>query len=221
VASNPYLAFDSSLRIAADVLGRSVSDQRTAAALAKAGATGTYTVEVAPDSAGPLIKISIDAASAASADRTVDLVVAEVGKRLQSLQFAAGAPQSSWISAALIGRTTPAAGHKKVAEVVGLLLAVGLAMTAGLAVMAERRAHRRTARAAVPEGGRPAVPDRPRGDDAGSEDGRRADHRTAPPEPGRGSGVDTPTVAVPRPGGAADSRSTATKMGVGPSARRR
>ncbi len=157
---NPYLAFDSSLRIAADVVGRSVSDQQTATALAGRGAAGTYTVVVAPDSGGPLLKVSVEAPDAASAGRTMDLLVKEISTRLQALQVAAGAPQSSWINSSEVSRVPAAASYKKAIQIVGLLFAAGLAMTVGLAIMVEKRARRRRAAAGLAPGGssrRPAT----------------------------------------------------------------
>ncbi|MBL7521998.1 hypothetical protein I6A84_28945, partial [Frankia sp. CNm7] len=147
--TNPYLSFNASLRVAADVLGRSVSDQETAQALAKKGATAAYSVEVALDSPGPLVKIVAESSDSAAVARTVDLVVAEVERRLQALQLAAGAPQDTFITTALVTQTPPAAGYKKVIEVVGLLFVAGFLVTSAAAILVERRSRRRPARTAA------------------------------------------------------------------------
>ena len=55
VGGNPYLAFDSSLTLTADVVRREVMDPRTGQDLAKRGYTASYAVVDAPDTSGPVL----------------------------------------------------------------------------------------------------------------------------------------------------------------------
>lgn len=50
---NPYLSFDGSLSITAELVGRAVDDELTAQDLAQHGLTGTYETQIPPDSRAP------------------------------------------------------------------------------------------------------------------------------------------------------------------------
>jgi len=125
---NPFLALGG-LDVAAGVVARAMSDRTSQQAVAKAGATGTYTI--APDavSGGPVLLITGDAITPAEAQKTVDVVSQLLPKELESVQDNAGISSPSQIQSRLLTRDGVALPVRK-----PLIRALLVAILAGLAL---------------------------------------------------------------------------------------
>lgn len=144
---NPWLVFDSSLTVTAEVVGREMMDERTAAALRAKGLTATYQVGVAPDSTGPVLAIEVSGSDASGTKRTLDALLATVPERLARLQAQESVSPRARIKMNVISTSSKAAlvATDKVRLVVmalflGLVVAVAVPLFAE--VLSER--HRKT-----------------------------------------------------------------------------
>jgi hypothetical protein len=84
--SNPYLSFNSSLPLTADVVRRELLDPRTALDLAARGYTAPYLVVDAPDTSGPVLLVTVTGKDKAAVEHTLYGVTAEIGTKLLGLQ---------------------------------------------------------------------------------------------------------------------------------------
>ncbi|WP_131740489.1 hypothetical protein [Actinomadura roseirufa] len=150
---NPWLVFDSSLTVTAEVLGREMMDQRTAAALQAKGLTATYVVGVAPDSTGPVLAIDVSGTDAAGVKATLDALLAQVPQRLARLQSQESVSPNAQIKMNVISASPKAAlvATDKIRTVVMVLflgIVVAIAVPLFAEVLAERRRRGRESAAA-------------------------------------------------------------------------
>lgn len=99
---NPYLVFDSSLGITADVLARSIMSNETDKTLQDEGITDSYEVVLANNSAGPLLTVTVTGGEKASVISTTNRLLRLIATRLSEIQHASGAPPQSRIRATTV-----------------------------------------------------------------------------------------------------------------------
>ncbi|WP_067452494.1 hypothetical protein [Actinomadura macra] len=141
---NPWLVFDSSLTVTAEVVGREMMDEQTAAALRAKGLTATYMVGVAPDSTGPVLAIEVTGTDAAGTKATLDALLATVPLRLAKLQAQEAVTPRAQIKMNVISASPKAAlvATDKIRLVV-MTLFLGLAVTVAVPLFAEVLSERR------------------------------------------------------------------------------
>ncbi|SRR6266566_75446 len=152
--NNPYLAFDQSLTLTADVVRREVMDPRTALALKTRGYPALYQVAAASDTSGPVLLITVTGGNKTVVEHTLYGVTAEVDAKLASLQ-AGIAPQNQIRSllVSLTPKATLSAGKK--ARPLVVVLALGLAFTFAIPQIVDAQATRRRTRKRRRAGGLP------------------------------------------------------------------
>ncbi|WP_242904281.1 hypothetical protein [Actinomadura terrae] len=186
---NPWLVFDSSLTVTAEVVGREMMDPRTAAAVRAKGGTATYIVGVAPDSTGPVLAIEVSGTDAAGTKATLDALLSTVPERLAKLQAQESVAPRAQIKMNVISATPqPSRVSTDKIRLVVMTLFLGLAVTVAVPLFAEVLSERRRRGR---EGGRAGAP---------------PPDRTVPPKAARASGphrLETPKPttreAAPRP----------------------
>ncbi|MBG0827447.1 hypothetical protein HS041_06675 [Planomonospora sp. ID67723] len=152
---NPYLYFDSSLKVTAEIVSRSLMSERQGTLMKEAGLTAIYKVALAPDSVGPLLDVVTEASDPRAAQATLTALLAAVPKQVDALQ--SNLPSSTRVRTNSIMVTTepelkPTQKIRIVAVVAAFGLVLCLAVPAALEASAERRrtAARRAKAAAAP-----------------------------------------------------------------------
>ncbi|MFB4316854.1 hypothetical protein [Actinomadura sp. 21ATH] len=195
---NPWLIFDSSLTITAEVVGREMMDDRTAAELRGRGLTAEYEVGVAQDSTGPVLAVDVTGPDEKVTKGTLDALVAAIPQRLAQLQAKEGVAERAQIRANVVTASPSAtlAPTGKMRTLV-MVLFVGLALTVAVPLFAEVLSERRKrvragAGAGAGAGGKAGEgPEPPAVPATGYDDGPAA----AEPSP---NGVTLPDVPLPR-----------------------
>lgn len=146
---NLYLAL-SGLTPAGDVLARALSDPKTAAELADAGARGTYSVELDGDSPAPIVLVQSEGGTVEEAVTTLGLVMDRLPLTLREIQAAASVPSNAYITPSEVTRTSNPDKSTKpqiraLVVFVGAALVLALLGTAALDALLRRpgRARRR------------------------------------------------------------------------------
>ena len=141
---NPYLAFNSTLNQTADVVRYEVNDLITASSLAAHGYGATYLVTDAPDTAGPVLVVSVTGHNKTLVEHTMYGVTAEISAKLQDLQSSL-APGNK-VTATVITYTPQATvlSSKKtrpLSVIAGLtlILAIGIPVIVDAVVMKRRQ----------------------------------------------------------------------------------
>lgn len=83
---NPYLSLNASLTLTSDLVRREVSDPREALSLAKLGYSAPYVVADDPQTAGPVLDITVTGPDKALVEKTLHGVTAEVQAKLSAMQ---------------------------------------------------------------------------------------------------------------------------------------
>lgn len=141
---NPWLAFDSSLTVTAEVLGREIMDGRTADALRRQGNTAGYKVGIAADSTGPVLVVEVEGPNREVTQNTLNAVLKLIPARLDDIQN-----QGAVVSYARIRPDTVSASSRPqlvVKDKIRTLLMglfAGLVVTIGVPLFAESLAVRR------------------------------------------------------------------------------
>ncbi|MEU5878055.1 hypothetical protein [Spirillospora sp. NPDC047279] len=143
---NPWLVFDSSLTVTAEVVGREMMDERTAAELKARGLTAAYQVGVAPDSTGPVLMIEVTGSDPKVVKATLDALITIVPERLTKLQAQESVAPRAQIKMNVISASPKAAlvSTDKVRLCV-MVLFVGLVLTVAVPLFAEVLSERRRA----------------------------------------------------------------------------
>jgi len=143
--NNPYLAFDQSLTLTADVVRREVMDPRTALALHAQGYPALYQVAAASDTSGPVLLITVTGGNKTVVEHTLYGVTAEVDAKLATLQ--AGIAPHDQIRSLLVSLTpqaTLSAGKK--ARPLVVVFGLGLALTFAIPQVVDAQVTRRRTR---------------------------------------------------------------------------
>lgn len=172
---NPWLVFDGSLTVTAEVVGREMMDDRTVAQLRAKGLTAGYKVEIAPNSTGPVLSVDVTGDNAANTVGTMNAILAMIPDRLAQIQAAAGVAPAARITVNMVSVTPqPQKKSTKKLRTVAVVLFGGFSLTVVAPLFLESVSVRRRVRA--PGGGaakQPAdeirigpgpVPSRPRED---------------------------------------------------------
>jgi hypothetical protein len=150
---NPYLVFAASLTVTAEVVGRRLMDDETVQAMRRQGYTASYVVEIAPDSAGPVLSITVTSTDPKATEATLTALEAAVNSQLDTLQN--GIPPDARVTAKVVSSTTrPLRVSRPKIQLLGEILIAGLALSAGLLLLLQALADRRrppTERAAPPQ----------------------------------------------------------------------
>jgi capsular polysaccharide biosynthesis protein len=140
---NPYLAFNSTLNMTADVVRYETTDVRTANLLAAQGYTSTYLVTDAFDTAGPVLNVTVTGHNEAAVEHTLYGVTSQVSSKLSGLQ--AGLAGANKIQDVVITFTPkPTVLSSKKARPLSVVVGAGLMLTVGIplivdAVLVRRR----------------------------------------------------------------------------------
>jgi hypothetical protein len=163
---NPWLVFDTSLTVTAEVVGREMMDDRTAAELRGRGLTAEYEIGVAQDSTGPVLAVDVTGDDARVTKATLDALVTEIPRRLTELQVQEGVDQRAQIKANVVTASPKAAlaatGKLRLLVMVlfaGFTLTVAVPLFAE--VVSERRRRGREAGGAIMTGYDDAPPGEP------------------------------------------------------------
>lgn len=180
---NPYLAFDDSLNVAADVLGRRMMDPAVVSALTAQGYTGSYQVVDAPTSPGPVLIITVTDKNPAKAQSTLGAVTNEIASQLTILQSDV-APSNRISDTVLSSSLTATLAISKMIRPLAAVVVLGLVLLFGIPLIVEgasvrRRANRKTSQAP----GTTRQPEVEAGTDVPSADAPTTDVPTTEPSP--------------------------------------
>lgn len=98
---NPLLAMGG-MKSTVDVVARALGDARSVAELEKQGADAEFVVVSDPTTSGPVLSVTADSRSAASAQRTTQMLVSRVEPTLETLQDDIGVTPDKQIRTQLI-----------------------------------------------------------------------------------------------------------------------
>ncbi|MEU9887117.1 hypothetical protein [Sphaerisporangium sp. NPDC051011] len=153
VGGNPWLAFDGSLTITAEVISRGMSDERTLQKLKDEGKTAEFTVGLAQDSRGPLLDITATGPDPKIAQATMETLADLSLARLTEVQQKSSILPDATIRAELVTSTEEAqlTPEKKIRMLV-IIFAGGMLLTVGVPLFLESMAQKRRR---VSQGGDP------------------------------------------------------------------
>lgn len=125
---NPYLAFDTALTQAAEVVSLDVTDPRTALALQARGYPDGYLIAISSVTGGPILQITVIGKNPATVEHTLYGVINEVKTKLFQLQT--GLTSQNLIKAQVLSVTPqPSRSTSKKAKPLVVVLALGLVLT--------------------------------------------------------------------------------------------
>jgi len=210
VETNAYLDFGGTLEITAEILSKIMMSPATAEQLQARGLTAEYEVGTGSDGGSPIINIIATGPDPEIAKATVQGIAGQIRNELQRRQSAAGAPKEDFIRVDQV--TTPTSAERQLGSKLRAAAAagaLGLALTFGLAFLAESVAERRAAkeRQLAAAGGGPGVGgpaergvrQAARPGDAHRPAARAAPPRAAPAATGRPSGPIQRPAPTPAP----------------------
>ncbi|MFC6079690.1 YveK family protein [Sphaerisporangium aureirubrum] len=144
VGGNPWLAFDGSLTITAEVIARGMSDERTLQKLKDQGNTAEFTVGLAQDSRGPLLDITATAPDPKVAQATMEALATLSAQRLNEMQQKSSILPDATIRAELVTSTDKAelTPEKKIRMLL-IIFAGGCLLTLGIPLFLESQAQKR------------------------------------------------------------------------------
>lgn len=146
VRVNPYLNFNQTLFIAADVVRLSVTDQESVQRLRSADVPGTFSVELDKASSGPVLLVTGTGTTPREARRIVTEVVDSVKLALKDRQLEADAPADSLISTVPLTEPTRPIKIRKAQIQLAIVVLAGSALVGiFLVALLERRRRRREA----------------------------------------------------------------------------
>jgi hypothetical protein len=140
--NNPYLGFDSSLSISADVVGRRMMDPMNVSALAAQGYSSSYQVVDAPNSPGPVLLVTVTDHNKAAVQHTLRGVTDAIGTQLMAMQ-AGIAPENRITDTVLSFSLKPTLLRSKMARPIAAVLVLGLVLAIGTPLIVEGISARR------------------------------------------------------------------------------
>ena len=143
---NPYLAFDSTLNQAADVIRYEVTDARTAVALQAAGYTQSYAIADAIDTSAPVLLITVTGKNAGAVENTLTGVTNEISTKLAAEQTDITAPNKIHSEVITFSPQPTKVASKKLRSVL-MVFAVALLLTFAVPLSVDATATRRRRRA--------------------------------------------------------------------------
>lgn len=144
---NPWLVFDGSLTVTAEVVGRELMADQTVTGLRGRGLTAEYQLGVAADSGGPVLAVDVTGTSPGTTKATLDAVLAEIPRTLDQLQVQEGVKDKARIKVKVITSSPEATlvPTKKVRTLV-MLLFMGIVFTVAVPLFVEVMVARRAGR---------------------------------------------------------------------------
>lgn len=141
---NPFLGFDNSITLAADLLRRELVDPATAQALAAKGYTSSYQVSDDPDTSGPVLDVTVIGRDKTSVEQTLYGVTAEVATKLAQLQ--SGLPSADQLTSLVVYLDAkPVTETTKKARTPLIVFALGFVLTIAIPQMVDAAFTRRPA----------------------------------------------------------------------------
>jgi hypothetical protein len=165
---NPFLRFDSTMSITAEIIAQRLTDAETVRELRADGPLGQFEVVFAPGMSGPVLNVKAFAEQPQLALETLDAVFVEVDEQLDTLQADAGAPQPTRIRSVVLSQEDEASQVLKPRiRLVIVIVALGTGLSLAMPFVLEAFAGSRRPRA---PGIRPPAPRREPKDGPGSQD---------------------------------------------------
>jgi hypothetical protein len=146
--NNPFLAFENSISLAADLLRRELIDPATAQALAAQGYTSSYDVSDDPNTSGPVLDITVSGRDKASVQHTLYGVTAEAGTKLAAMQTGLGS-KNQITSLTVYLDATPTTLTTKKARTPLIVFGLGLVLTLAIPQAVDAAIGRRRGRPAA------------------------------------------------------------------------
>jgi capsular polysaccharide biosynthesis protein len=134
--NNPYMAFDSSLSVAADILRRNVMSPQVASKLTANGYTSSYLVAQAPDTSGPVLLITVTGSNPATVQHTLYGVTNEMQTTLRGIQGDIGQLNRIQETVASISPQATRVSSKKAKPLI-VVFALGLVLTITIPTIVE------------------------------------------------------------------------------------
>jgi hypothetical protein len=185
---NPYLAFNGSLPMTAQIIAYQLLNPSTLESLAAQGYTENFTVALAPTAGGaPILDVVVSGSNKAAVESTLNGVTNEIAGKLSALQTGIGSDNQITAMTLSVAKQ-PSLSLSKSARPLVLLLVFGLAITFAVPLIIDGAARRRVSDASsVPD-------DRARlpvglADDGALSGGSRQSRRAAQSLPRTGSSV--------------------------------
>ena len=162
---NPYLSFDGSLPVTAQLISFQLMDPRTVQMLSNEGYSATFTNALAVNSTGPVLQTVVIGSNKALVEHTLTGVTNQIGTELASLQSGIPNPNNKITVETLSFDPKPTLQVSKTARpiVVVLFLGLVLALAIPLAVDGQLNRSRKLAKSRKPSrrAVRPAAPSVP------------------------------------------------------------
>jgi capsular polysaccharide biosynthesis protein len=152
---NPYLAFDSSLSVTADVVARRMMDEGTVKEFQAQGFKSEYKIAISPESDRPILEVEVSGHNRSDTQRTLDAVVARIRPTLESIQSKTAFNARIRLSG-VSKMTTPEETISDKLRLLIMLLASGIIVTVAVPLFVDSSISRRRAAR------RPAPPERSR-----------------------------------------------------------
>ena len=134
--NNPYLDFDSSLNVAADVVGRRMMDPAITSGLAAQGYSSPYQVVDAPNAPGPVLLVTVTDNNEAAAQRTLEGVTDAIGSQLAAMQSGI-TPKNRITDTVLAVSAKPTLLRSKMTRPLAAVLVLGLVLALGIPLVVE------------------------------------------------------------------------------------
>jgi hypothetical protein len=133
---NPYLAFESSLNVTADVVRYGTNDTRTVSLLSSEGYTATYLVTDATDTSGPVLIATVTGKNKAMVEHTLYGVTNEIGTKLEELQTNI-TPSNKIHSLVITYNQKPTVLSSKKARPISVVAGAGVALSIGIPLLVD------------------------------------------------------------------------------------
>jgi capsular polysaccharide biosynthesis protein len=139
---NPYLTFNSSLPLTAQIISYQLMDPHTVQNLAGQGYTETYTAALAANAAGPILQVLVTGSDKSAVERTLHGVTDEIGTKLAALQN--GITSANQITVMTLSVDPhPSLSISKTARPLVVVLGFGLALALAIPLIVDGRSVRR------------------------------------------------------------------------------
>ncbi len=149
--NNPYLSFADSVSLTADLVRREVMAPATALALAAQGYPSTYQVVDDPNTAGPVLDVTVTGNSKAAVQNTLYAVTTEISTKLAAMQ--AGTKLANRITSLAVSVDPRAMLMiSKKARTLVVVLGIGLLLTIAIPQVADAAITQRRSRRKVTGG---------------------------------------------------------------------
>lgn len=158
---NPYLAFNSTLNMTADVVRYETNDSRTVNLLSSRGYTASYLVTDATDTAGPVLIVTVTGKNKTMVESTLSAATSEISTKLEGLQTNLTAANKIH-SLVITFEEQPTVLSSKKTRPLSVIAGGGIALTIGITLLVDAMIIRRRMQGTSPsrtDGSRPSRTD--------------------------------------------------------------